>query len=275
MFTVNLEKELKKQNASEIEEAEKFLALVKDHIYDLEAQEERTMNRVFPGYRELDVDKAKNSRVIREYAELNKVYDGNVFTESQIKALCIKYNLRFLPTSYYKGSIDPETPIKIREFESIINKQIQDKGINHYCYSDIDYYIAAPKRAFKLEVKPKDPLLFARISKDHYVLVHKWGNDLSVFRRVSGFFSCYSPMSIMVTLSILFFVASSVYGIFNPFANFYGEDNGIVASILAALTTSFVFCGLVIAIMFMIELILDKDEWATKGTNNTWNSKFK
>ena len=42
----------------------------------------------------------------------------------------------------------------------------------------------APSKLFKLE-NADDPLLFAPIGNDYYYLIHKWGNDLSPFRKLT------------------------------------------------------------------------------------------
>jgi hypothetical protein len=44
-------------------------------------------------------------------------------------------------------------------------------------------YIMAPKRFYELDDCDGDPLLFTRIGDNHYYLIAKWGNDVSVFRK--------------------------------------------------------------------------------------------
>jgi hypothetical protein len=44
--------------------------------------------------------------------------------------------------------------------------------------------IMAPAGRFKLCDSEVDPLLFIPLGNDHYYLVHKWGTELSWFRRI-------------------------------------------------------------------------------------------
>lgn len=104
--------------------------------------------------------------------QLSKYDSTRVFHEDEIGKICNRYALRFLPSNVYKGTIDPLMPSKVAEFEKL--------------YGTHSYKICAPASAFKLEEKPKDPLLFASIGNDYYYLVHKWGNDLSINRIIVG-----------------------------------------------------------------------------------------
>jgi hypothetical protein len=102
-----------------------------------------------------------------------------VFHISQIQNICEKYYLRFLNIKHYKGSVDNQIPFKITTFETAHDKKCQQK----------DMYIIAPAKSFQLEEKPKDPLLFYKINDDYFYLIHKWGNDLSIFNRLKSIFS--------------------------------------------------------------------------------------
>ena len=46
-----------------------------------------------------------------------------------------------------------------------------------------DFKIMAPSVLFRLK-KADDPLLFVPLGNDYYYLIHKWGNDLSPFRKL-------------------------------------------------------------------------------------------
>ena len=43
--------------------------------------------------------------------------------------------------------------------------------------------------SFNLEKKPKDPMMFYEINNEYFYLIHKWGNDLNVFRAIMPLFS--------------------------------------------------------------------------------------
>ncbi len=84
--------------------------------------------------------------------------------------ICITYRLRFLESSLFKGEIPTEAVSKTKQLEKTHNTTV--KG----------YKIMAPSNLFKLE-NYDDPLLFAPIGNDYYYLIHKWGNDMSVWRK--------------------------------------------------------------------------------------------
>ncbi len=93
-----------------------------------------------------------------------------VFHIDDIKSICITYRLRFLDSSLFKSIIPGEAINKIKQLEKDHNTTV--KG----------FKIMAPSKLFKLE-NYDDPLLFAPIGNDYYYLIHKWGNDLSIWRK--------------------------------------------------------------------------------------------
>ncbi len=195
-----------KDNQKFLKESEKFLQNQKSDIEILEKLGISTS--ITKGNSILDKikkDDEQNS-LLPEYEE------RRVFTIDQIKSLCLDYRLRFLPSKLYKGSIDEKLPEKVREFEmtSVAYKQAVEYAKRSYYTSKLEYFICAPANSFELKDKNLDPLLFIRISEDRYYLIYKWGNDLSIFRRVLGFFtknglSCFISSFISTLISTLFF----------------------------------------------------------------------
>lgn len=95
----------------------------------------------------------------------------NIYHIDQIKAICIDYRLRFLDTKYFKGQLPYEAISKIKDLEKNHGTVLQG------------FKIVAPSKLFKLE-NADDPLLFAPIGNGYYYLIHKWGNDLSPYRKL-------------------------------------------------------------------------------------------
>ncbi len=117
-----------------------------------------------------------------------------VFHITQIKSIAKKYHLKFLDSFRYEGSIDKDVPAKIDAFEINHNIKLQsDYEFNYYGHKDPkdsnNSYILAPAKSFKLDERPKDPLLFYKINQEYYYLIHKWGNDLNPLRRLFPFLS--------------------------------------------------------------------------------------
>ena len=102
-----------------------------------------------------------------EKLDANKIYSINT-----IKRVCIDYRLRFLDIKYFKNKLPNEVYQKINSLEKIHNTNIGD------------FKIMAPSALFRLE-KTDDPLLFVPLGNNYYYLVHKWGNDLHPFRKLS------------------------------------------------------------------------------------------
>lgn len=99
----------------------------------------------------------------------------NIFTLEQIKAICLKYNLRFLDSTYFKAEFPYEAISKIKAFE------------NKYQVKVKTFKIIAPAAVFKLEDCNKDPLLFAQLTDNRYYLIHQWGSDLAWYRALVSF----------------------------------------------------------------------------------------
>lgn len=254
MFTVNLEKELLEQNALNDQE----LLMLKEAQRVLHQQEDadlEALSRSGLGKNLLKADLDDNYRQKTKEGIINKGLDGDrVFTRNQIRSLCLKYKLRFLPTKQYRGALDAQVGLKIREFES------------KYKGRETRYMICAPTNAFELEKKPKDPLLFAIIGNDQYYLVHKWGNDLSVFRRVLGLLAkTRTQVGLLLT-----FIASLTI-ILHPYIEegFTGYFMGFLLSMLILLI------GCLIIGLTLLSLGIDPDDkdlfsdWSVK-----WDSKY-
>lgn len=122
-----------------------------------------------------------------ELENLENGYAGKVYKHHQIKKLAIDYHLRFLQSRLYTGSFDVEVAAKIKEFANETNTSIDDYTLGR------NFYVLAPPQMFELKdekyvaKKQLDPAIFYKIDEEHYRLVHKWGNDFTIFRLLEGF----------------------------------------------------------------------------------------
>ncbi len=101
-----------------------------------------------------------------ELLDTNRIYHI-----SAIKMLCVDYRLRFLDSHFFKGDFPYEAISEIKKLE-----KEHDITVN-------DFKIIAPAKLLKLE-NYDDPILFASIGNGYYYKIHKWGNDLSPFRKI-------------------------------------------------------------------------------------------
>lgn len=119
---------------------------------------------------EIELNLLKTSNTKENKFNPDRLISDKIFHIDDIKSICITYRLRFLDSSLFKGEIPREAINKIKQLEK--DHSINLKG----------YKIMAPSKLFKLK-NFDDPLLFVPIGNDYYYLVHKWGNDLSIFRK--------------------------------------------------------------------------------------------
>ncbi len=135
-----------------------------------------------------------------DFAQLNP---NNIFHIDHIKKVSCDYRLRFLKTSLFKGDYPDEAISKIRALESQHNTKIDG------------FKIMAPSKLFLLK-NPDDPCLFAPISKDYYYLIHKWGNDMSYFRKLK-FWAVKNVENCIKSIFILsLFLTATTYSFIIP-----------------------------------------------------------
>jgi hypothetical protein len=193
-FKVNLETELLKQNKRVIVPDDLLVIAEAEKLAQIPTAQQvlKRLNMEHNLAQGQSLMEAANT----EKAALGRFNQQRVFHISQIESLCKKYHLRFLNPKLYKGTIDPELVNKVTTFEVAY---LQPKGLQnleHRYYSQEEIsctqnntMIMAPASSFKLQERPKDPLFFYKINQNYYYLIHKWGNDLSVFRRILGILS--------------------------------------------------------------------------------------
>jgi hypothetical protein len=124
----------------------------------------------------------------------------NLFTLKQIKNICLKYNLRFLDSSYFKSNFPYEAISKIKAFESKYNVKVKN------------FKIIAPAEVFKLEDCNKDPLLFAQLADNRYYLIHQWGNDLAWYRALISY-----PLKSIYTYFMFMWLPAALIAFGMPF----------------------------------------------------------
>lgn len=180
---------------------------------------------------------------------INKVYN-----EEQIKELCIKFRLRFLPSEYYKGTLPYEAVSAIKAFEKEFNP------------ADAKYLIVAPAEFFQLKDHYADPLLFAQLGNGNYYLLHQWGKDFKPYSQVL-FYPFRNEKALgKSAIAVAFVVTLLLFG-----ANVLSADTYETPALwvfnyvcLFCVLSSFIFVGGLI-----YGLVSFKDL-----SRDTWNSKY-
>lgn len=104
--------------------------------------------------------------------DISQLEEGNIFHLAHIKELATRYRLRFLDAYLFKGEIPAEAMSKLKAVQ-----RRQSEDLTHF-------KIMAPADLFKLSYKDKDPMLFVPVGRNLYYLVHQWGNDMSLWRKI-------------------------------------------------------------------------------------------
>jgi len=170
----------------------------------------------------------------------------SIFHLNQIKNICIDYRLRFLDSHLYKSNVPTEAISKIKALEKAHNTTL--KG----------FMIMAPSKQFHLE-SYDDPLLFAPIGNGYYYLIHKWGNDLSRFRKI-----VVRPARDFGSLLGFLAIASVVFASLITKLFFRGTDTDVFL-LIASLFTFKSFCGIALYYCF----------WKGKNFNTSiWDSPY-
>ena len=101
----------------------------------------------------------------------SKTLDVNrIFSIEDIRYICIKYNLRFLSTKFYKTELPYDVKIKCSAFEIETNKPITFK-------------IASEAYNFKTNFPKMQHVIFADIGNGEYYFIHQWGKEYPAYKK--------------------------------------------------------------------------------------------
>jgi hypothetical protein len=182
-------------------------------------------------------------------------FDVNqVYTREQIKELCIRFRLRFLPSEMYKGTLPYAAITAITDFEYTFT--LGDKK---------QYYIVAPAEFFKLHDRFSDPLLFAKLSNGTYYLLHQWGDDFKPYKQAIVY-----PMRNEKTLAITSVGIGVLVTLLFLLGGVFSLDKYNTGSWFAMHVITFIFSAsftFVTSVVYGLVTYSDLSE-------DTWNSKY-
>lgn len=159
---INLEEELKALRDNESEAMQKTIM---DSVHQLLERDDKLDDVV----REMLCCRKNQEPDIVDESLLN---EEQIFTLSQIRKICVDYRLRFLDSKYFRDELPYEAISKIKQLH-------KDTGV-----LPTKFKIVAPATLFELIDRDKDPLLFWDLGNNKYYLIHKWGRDISAFRKI-------------------------------------------------------------------------------------------
>jgi len=177
----------------------------------------------------------------------DKIDSNRLFHVDQIRKICIDYRLRFLDFNFFKGGVPDEAYTKLKEFE-----------LNHPDL-DLNIKMMAPTKLFQLE-NYDDPLMFVSLGNNYYYLIHKWGNDMSYFRKIFMW-----PFKNIYNILVYIAIISLFFTTFVPDGIFFYKNNPEIQFFVVFL---FMFKSLA-AIFIYFGFAMGKN-----FNENIWNSKF-
>ena len=193
--------------------------------------------------------KSKRISKIKIYLDYNpdKIDSNRLFHVDEIRKICIDYRLRFLDFNFFKGGVPNEAYTKLKEFE-----------LNHPNL-DLNIKMMAPTKLFQLE-NYDDPLMFVSLGNNYYYMIHKWGNDMSYFRKMFMW-----PFKNIYNILIYIAIISLLFTTFVPDGIFFYKNNPEIQFFVVFL---FMFKSLA-AIFIYFGFAMGKN-----FNENIWNSKF-
>ena len=200
---------------------------------------------------DLHFELIKSKRISKIKIDLDynpdKIDSNRLFHVDQIRKICIDYRLRFLDFNFFKGGVPDEAYTKLKEFE-----------LNHPDL-DLNIKMMAPTKLFQLE-NYDDPLMFVSLGNNYYYLIHKWGNDMSYFRKMFMW-----PFKNIYNILVYIAIISLFFTTFVPDGIFFYKNNPEIQFFVVFL---FMFKSLA-AIFIYFGFAMGKN-----FNENIWNSKF-
>ena len=149
-----------------------FEELINERSKQITSEELRTAIKIIWS-KDDQIKKALNKKNDNKHNDLkfDKMKTRNIFHKDTIKKICVRYRLRFLDSSLFKG-----------EYPKNITKIIGKIERNHNTTLS-NFMIMAPSKLFKIK-SPDDPILFVPIGNDYYYLIHKWGEEFNYLRKL-------------------------------------------------------------------------------------------
>lgn len=261
---IGLKKELDKVRKKSINSVESIITEANRLLTAGADAEQEALRKAGLNHKKMMVETAQGVEIERKSFE--EQYKDHVFTEEEIKNICIKYDLRFLRSEFYRGNLDTQLGSKLKKF-------IEDHP--EVGNSSDSFYIMAPDNCFELIERPAkpfwtiktDPVLMYKLPKQNkYVYIHKWGRDFTILRRLRGMLLSSLSNMWSVGISMWMVILSALFGIL--YTGFTGEWYQYFHLIwIAAIAVGANYAML--CIMFK-----DGENFRQRETDRIWNERI-
>ncbi|HPH83455.1 MAG TPA: hypothetical protein PL185_12830 [Flavobacteriales bacterium] len=173
------------------------------------------------------------------------------YREDQIRSICVRYRLRFLPVKLYSGEVPYEVVSLIKKHDHIHTER------------DNQYYILASVAFFLAKDPYAAPLLFSLSEDGRYELICQWGKEMPWYIPIIKY--PYRDFRSMVFSSLIFGLTivtlSSLLGHF--------DTSNIFKSILIQVPILVLFAGVFSTLALCWGLVTHTD-----FSSDNWNSRF-
>jgi len=270
MFKVDITKEVKKRRESSKEEAEVLVQSAQLLLDGDNGKERDLLKKIGLGHQIQEAERANSIDLERKTFETEYGVEI-VMQEDEIRDLALKYDLKFLQASKFKGSVDLSIGPKIRRF-------VDSNDINP---SKSDFFLLGPGKAFNLKEREivgrkkfsadLDPVLFYKIpdntNETMYVMVHKWGNDFTIMRYLRGLVLENSASYIVSQLTIGFALSLILCNVLDGDYTI-GYGNIALSAFLALSYTG-------IMVLVRLSRLNQNDSWDEAFNVELWDSEHK
>jgi hypothetical protein len=183
-------------------------------------------------------------------AKYRETSSKTIFNEENIKQLCIRYRLRFLPIQLYCGEVPYEVITKIKSYE---HKHHGRKA---------ELFILAPPAFFLLKNAYKDPLLFALNSSGGYELLCEWGEKSSWYVPILNYpFRDFKSM--VISSLAVGFVIALICGL-NGVLNYPNTFKSIIMKAPIMILSAGMFSTLALCYGLITKTDFSADNWQSK-----------
>ncbi|MFN5371046.1 MAG: hypothetical protein ACK5B6_06235 [Bacteroidia bacterium] len=162
---------------------------------------------------------------------------GQYFDEDKLRRTCVKYRLRFLPSSLYSGAVPFEVIACMKRFE---HKEFPRK---------LSFYILAPIEFYLKKQQYRSPLLFAEFPDGKYAMLCQWGDPRPWYQEVLRypFRDMQSLMVSSFTFGFLVCFIAGISGLANGITMFHSFLYKVPLFVLSAgfFSTASLIYGLV------------------------------
>jgi hypothetical protein len=187
------------------------------------------------------------SSEFQENFPISKLDHSRMFHSQTIEKICVKYRMRFLESTLFKGEIPVEAVREIKHLEQQLGITLEK------------FKVIAPSERFKLKDSTKDPVLLAELPNGRYYYIFQWGDDMKWYEHLLKY-----PFRHMRALAISSIIVGLLLAVIVPSQFELLKAEFFYRFFIFSMTSC-----LVLTLAIITGIMHSKD-----FSENVWNSKF-